>query len=94
MQFSIHLKEQIMKQLRKIAVGAVASLGLGLAVAAFAQPGSMGNGAGQKMGGMQERMAGMMQGSMHGSSADPAAAPQLMTAPEREALQEKMRAAP
>ena len=79
-----------MIELRKIAVGAAASLGLGLAVAAFAQPGSMGDGDSQKMSGMHDRKAGM-QGSMHGGSADQGAAQKLMTSQEREALHEKMR---
>ena len=86
-----------MKQYRKIAVGAVASLGLALVVAtAFAQSDSMGPGKGHMMG-MQGGMSGMMQGGIHngmqGGSAGQMGGQQLMTPQEREALAEKMRSA-
>ena len=65
-----------MKRSHKAAAGIVAVLGLGVAVAAFAQPGAMGTGMGP--------------GMMHGGFAGPMAAQQLMTPDERTALQEKM----
>jgi len=82
-----------MKQTHKFAVGIAASLGLGLAVAAYAQPGQMGGGMGPHMqGGMQHGMkGGMGPGAMNGGPAGPAAAQQLMTPEERTALIEKMR---
>ena len=82
-----------MKQSHKFAAGIVASLGLGLAVAAYAQPGQMGGGMGPHMqGGMQHGMkGGMGPGAMNGGPAGPAAAQQLMTPEERTALIEKMR---
>jgi len=82
-----------MKQSHKIAAGIVASLGLGLAVAAYAQPGQMGGGMGPHMqGGMQHGMkGGMGPGAMNGGPAGPAAAQQLMTPEERTAIIEKMR---
>jgi hypothetical protein len=69
-----------MKRSSKIAVGVVASLGLGLAVAvSFAHPGGMGPGSmGSKMmGGMgPPMMRGMGPGMMHGAGlAGPAGAP-------------------
>lgn len=82
-----------MKQSHKFAAGIVASLGLGLAVAAYAQPGLMGGGMGPHMqGGMQHGMkGGMGPGAMNGGPAGPAAAQQLMTPEERTALIDKMR---
>ena len=55
-----------MKQSQKFAAGVIASLGLGLAVAAaYAQPGQMGSGMGPHMqGGMQH---GAMAGMQHGA---------------------------
>jgi hypothetical protein len=82
-------------------VGIVASLGLGIAVAAYAQPGQMGGGMGPHMqGGMQHgAMAGMQHGAQGGTghgpmgagAAGPGAGQQLMTPEERTALREKMR---
>jgi len=83
-----------MKRSQKFAIGIVASLGLGLAVAAsFAQPGPMGGGMGP---GIMGRMGpGMMGGmgprAMGAGFAGPQAAQQLMTTEERTAIQEKMR---
>ncbi|MEK7787287.1 MAG: hypothetical protein AAB658_17945 [Chloroflexota bacterium] len=74
-----------MKRTSKIAVGVVASLGLGLAVAtAYAHTGQMGDGMGP--GGM----GGMKQGANcdHKMSGQ-----QLMSPEERTALKEKMRSA-
>lgn len=79
-----------MIQLRKIAVGIAAALGLGFAVAAFAQPNAMGGGGGQSMAGMHDRKADM-QTAMHGGSADHGAAQQFMPPQERVARQERMR---
>jgi hypothetical protein len=90
-----------MKQSHKFAMGIVASLGLGIAVAAYAQPGQMGGGMGSHMqGGMQHgAMAGMQHGAQGGTghgpmgagAAGPGAGQQLMTPEERTALREKMR---
>lgn len=90
-----------MKQSHKFAVAIVASLGLGIAVAAYAQPGQMGGGTGSHMqGGMQHgAMAGMQHGAQGGTGHGPmgagaaghGAAQQLMTPEERTALREKMR---
>jgi hypothetical protein len=82
-----------MKQSRKFAIGIVASLGLGLAVAGYAQPGQMGGGMGPHMqGGMQHGMkGGMGPGAMNGGPAGSAAAQQLMTPEERTAIIEKIR---
>ena len=90
-----------MKLSHKFAVGVVASLGLGIAVAAYAQPGQMGGGMGPHMkGGVQHgAMAGMQRGAMGGTGHGPMGAgaaghgvgQQLMTPEERTALQEKMR---
>lgn len=57
-----------MKQSHKFAAGAVAALGLGLAVAtAFAHPGQMGSGAGpHAQGGMQHGTKGGMQHGTQG----------------------------
>jgi len=82
-----------MKQSHKFAVGIVASLGLGLAVAAYAQPGQMGGGMGPHMqGGMQHgAMGGTGHGPMGVGAAGYGAGQQLMTPEERTALIEKMR---
>ena len=91
-----------MKQSHKFAAGIVASLGLGIAVAAaYAQTGPMGGGMGPHMqGGMQGgAMAGMQYGAKGGTGHGPmgagaaghGAAQQLMTPEERTALMEKMR---
>jgi len=90
-----------MKQSHKFAVGVVASLGLGIAIAAYAQPGQMGGGMGPHMqGGMQGgAMAGMQYGAKGGTGHGPmgagaaghGAGQQLMTPEERTALMEKMR---
>ena len=76
-----------MKQSYKFA--AVAALGLGLAVAAYANPEQMGGGMGPQ-GGMQHGAKG---GTQHGGmgGAGHGAGQQLMTPEERTALQEKMR---
>jgi hypothetical protein len=72
-------KEANMKRSRKIALGIVTVIGLGLpAAAVLAHPGGM-------MGGM---MGGMGQGPMHYGSAEGA---QLMTPEERLAMRDKMR---
>ncbi len=79
-----------MKQSHKLAVGVVASLGIGIAVAAaYAQPGPMGGGMGPHMKGAM--MGGMGPGAMKGGPAGPASAQQLMTPEERAAIVEKMR---
>jgi hypothetical protein len=83
-----------MKQSHKFAVGVIASLGLGIAVAAvYAQPGPMGGGMGPHMkGGMQHgTTGGMGPGAMKGGPAGPIAGQQLMTPEERTALIEQMR---
>lgn len=93
-----------MKQSHKFAVGVVASLGLGIAVAAaYAQTGPMGGGMGPHMqGGMQHGAQGGMQhgakggtghGPMGAGAAGHGVGQQLMTPEERTALQEKMRSA-
>ena len=89
-----------MKQSHKFAVGVIASLGLGIAVAAaYAQPGPMGGGMGPQggmqhgaKGGMQHGMkGGMGPGGMGGGAAGPGAGQQLMTPEEQTAMREKMR---
>jgi hypothetical protein len=90
-----------MKHSHKFALGIVASLGLGIAVGAHAQPGQMGGGMGAHMqGGMhQGAMAGMQHGAMGGAGHGPmgagvtgqGAGQQLMTPEERTAVIEKMR---
>ena len=91
-----------MKQSHKFAAGIVASLGLGIAVAAaYAQTEPMGGGMGPQMkGGMQHGAQGGMQhgakggtghGPMGAGAAGHGTAQQLMTPEERTALQEKMR---
>ena len=86
-----------MKQSHKFA--AIAALGLGLAVTAYADPQQMGRGMGPQggmqhgaMGGMQHDMKGGMEhGGMGGGAAGHGAGQQLMTPEERTALREKMR---
>jgi hypothetical protein len=81
-----------MKRSHKFAVGILASLGLGFAVAAaYAHPGGMGGGTGpEAMGGMQHGMnGGVGHGAMGGGTMGPTAG--LMKPEERAALQEKMR---
>ena len=75
-----------MKRSNKVAVGIVATLGLGLAVAgAYAHPGPMGDGLGPGM------MGGMGRGAMGPGFAGPMAGQQLMTPEEQAALRAKMR---
>jgi len=85
------------KRSHKAAAGIAAALSLGIAAAAFAQPGPMGDGNGShhkagmqhgKMGGMQH--GGMQHGAM-GEKGGMGAGHSLMTPEERTALQEKMR---
>ncbi|HEX9685415.1 MAG TPA: hypothetical protein VGA25_06135 [Burkholderiales bacterium] len=90
-----------MKQSHKFAVGIAAALGLGIGIAAYAQPGQMGGGMGPHMkGGMQHGAQGGMQhgakggtghGPMGAGAAGHGVGQQLMTPEERTALQEKMR---
>ena len=82
-----------MKQSHKFAVGIVAALGLGISIAAYAQPGQMGSAMGPHMqGGMQYgAKGGTGHGPMGAGAAGPAAAQQLMTPEERTAIIEKMR---
>ena len=74
-----------MKRSHKTAAGIAAALSLGIAAAAFAQPGEMGDGNGShhKAGMQHGMMGGMEHGKMGGRS--------LMTPEERTALREKMR---
>lgn len=91
-----------MKQFRRIALGAVASVGLGLAVAAaYAHPDQAEGGMGHRMGGGMGHpmMGGMHHGmrgamgprGMGGGPAGQMGGAQLMTPEERQALGEKMR---
>lgn len=91
-----------MKQSHKFVVGVVASLGLGIAVAAaYANPGQAGGGMGSHAkGGMQHGATGGMHQGMKGGMgpgatghgpAGQGAGHALMTPEERTALQEKMR---
>jgi Spy/CpxP family protein refolding chaperone len=77
-----------MKHSYKIAVGIIATAGLGLAAASslYAEPGPMGGGMGHGM--MGSMGPGMMQQGGHAGSI---AGQQLMTPEERSAFQEKMR---
>jgi hypothetical protein len=94
-----------MKQSHKFAAGVIASLSLGIAAAAYAQPGQMGGMGPHMQGGMQHgAMAGMQHGAQgaqhgmtggrgHGGMGGGAAAsggPELMTQEERSALIEKI----
>ena len=94
-----------MKRSHKAATVIAAALSLGIAAAAFAQPGQMGEGNGPhhkagmqhgKMGGTQHgEMGGTQHGGMqHGAMGDQpemGAGHSLMTPEERTALREKMR---
>jgi len=89
-----------MKRSHKAATGIVAALSLGIAAAAFAQPGQMGDGNGPhseagmqhgKMGGMQHGKMGETQHGAMGEKTGMRAGHSLMTPEERTALQEKMR---
>jgi hypothetical protein len=75
-----------MKRSHKAAAGIVAALSLGVAAAAFAQPGPMGDGSGQ-----HGKMGGMQHGAMGHGSAGKGAAQSRMTSEERTARHEKMR---
>ncbi|HEX6318871.1 MAG TPA: hypothetical protein VFZ84_08345 [Burkholderiales bacterium] len=74
-----------MKRSHKTAAGIVAALSLGVAAAAFAQPGPMGDGNGP-----HGKMRGMQHGAMGHGAAGMGAGQSLMTPEERTALQEKM----
>ncbi|BDT79396.1 hypothetical protein [Polynucleobacter yangtzensis] len=78
-----------MKKINKIAIGVVASLGLGLGIASVhAQQGPMG-GMGNGMGpGMMRGQ--MMQGQMMGQNANMKIMRELMTPAERLAMMDKM----
>jgi Spy/CpxP family protein refolding chaperone len=82
-----------MKRSHKTAAGIVAALSLGVAVAAFAQPGPMGDGNGPhgKAGMQHGKMGGMQHGAMGQGAAGAGVGHSLMTPEERTALQEKMR---
>jgi len=84
-----------MKRSHKIAVGLIASMSLGLAVAAaYAHPGPMGAGMGPGMMGGMGPMAmrgGMGPGATGTGFAGPATMQQLMTPEERTATIDKMR---
>ena len=86
-----------MKRSQKLIAGVVASLGLGLAVAAaYAQPGPMGAGMGPGMRGGMGPMAmrgGMGPGAIGPGFAGPIAGQQLMTPEEQTATINKMRSA-
>jgi hypothetical protein len=89
------------KQFRRIALAAVASVGLGLAVAAYAHSDRAEGGMGHQMGGgMGHQMMGAMNhgrmgamgpGGMGGGPAGRTGGAQLMTPEEQQALAEKMR---
>src|SRR5688500_20040098 len=82
----------IMKRSHKTAAGIVGALSLGVAVAAFAQPGPMGDGNGPHgNAGMHGKMAGMQHGAMGHGAAGMGTGESLMTPEERTALHEKMR---
>jgi Spy/CpxP family protein refolding chaperone len=74
-----------MKRSHKTAAGIVAALSLGVAAAAFAQSGPMGDGNGP-----HGKMGGMQHGAMGHGAAGMGAGQSLMTPEERMALQEKM----
>ena len=79
-----------MKTAYRVAVGTVAALSMGLAAAAFAQPGQMDGAMGPgMMAGMGH--GGMGPGAMGGGPAGGMTGQQLMTPKEHTALQEKMR---
>jgi hypothetical protein len=75
-----------MKTVKKIAIGVVTVLGLGVAVATvYAQQGPFGNGVGQGM-----MRGGMVQGQMVGQNSDMKVMRELMTPAERLAMMDKM----
>ena len=82
-----------MKRSHKTAAGILGALSLGVAVAAFAQTGPMGDGHGPhgKAGMQHGTMGGMQHGAMGHGAAGMGAGQSLMTPEERTALQEKMR---
>ncbi len=82
-----------MKRSLKATTGIVAGLSLGLAAAAFAQPGPMGHGGEPhaKDGMRHGMMGGMGHGAMAHGAAGMGAGQSLMTPEERTALREKMR---
>jgi hypothetical protein len=81
-----------MKRSHKTAAAIAAALSLGVAAAAFAQAGPMGDGnhSHGKAGMQHGRMGGMQHGAMGHGSAGMGAGHSLMTPEERTALQEKM----
>jgi hypothetical protein len=81
-----------MKRSHKTAAAIAAALSLGVAAAAFAQPGTMGvgNHSHGKAGMQHGRMGGMQHGAMGHGSTGMGAAHSLMTPEERTALQQKM----
>jgi hypothetical protein len=88
-------KESIMKRSYKVAATVSAMLGLGVAAAAFAHQGAMGE-AGSGMGpGMGRGMAmhGSATGRAAGQASEHAAMEQIISPEERTALMEKMRSA-
>lgn len=76
-----------MKRSHKTAAGIVAALSLGIAAAAFAQPGSDSH----HKAGMQHGMMGGMQHGKMGEEGGMGAGHSPMTPEERTALREKMR---
>jgi hypothetical protein len=81
-----------MKQSHKFAVGIAAAFGLGIGIAAYAQPGQMGGGMGPHMkGGMQHgAKGGTGHGPMGAGAAGHGAGPELLTQEERSAMIEKL----
>ncbi len=81
-----------MKRSHNTAAAIIAALSLGVAAAAFAHPGPMGDSNGpQGKAGMQHgKMGGMQHGAMGHGAAGMDAGHSLMTPEERTALQEKM----
>ena len=81
-----------MKRSHKTAAGIAAALSLGVATAAFAQPGETdcGNGSHDKAGMQHGKMGEMQHGAM-GEKGKMGAGHSLMTPEERTALREKMR---
>lgn len=80
-----------MKRSYKVVTAAAVVLGLGLAAAAIAHPGAMGEQTGGEAGPGMMMHGGMGPGMTHGAFGGPMAAAQLMTPEERSAFQEKMR---
>jgi hypothetical protein len=83
----------IMKRSHKTAAGIAAALSLGIAVAAFAHPGPMGDGNGPHGNAAMRhgKMGAMQHGAMGHGAAGMGAGHSLMTPEERTALQGKMR---